>query len=119
MEQHTEYVYDLRFYDSDRKNNHGVKGATKIIAQQISNGNRSEIKVKFIGNLEIKVGQDNPEEIGSSIPTSQGEEQMPEIQPEQNDELLNDLEKLEEEQGETGQEKQDEIQEELQPEPKK
>ncbi|CAI2192967.1 18401_t:CDS:2, partial [Funneliformis geosporum] len=50
--------------NSDHKNTHGVKGANKIIAEQIAEGNRSTIKVRFIGELEIRQGQDDPNEIG-------------------------------------------------------
>ena len=115
MDEYTTYVYDLNFFSSDHKNTHGVKGANKIVAEQISEGNRSAIKVRFIGELEIRQGQDDPNEIGSSLPGGTEIEEVPEIEKENNDELLNDLEKQDEEEGEQGQEKQPE--EELEPEP--
>jgi len=117
MDEYAVYVYDLRFYSSDHKNTHGVKGATKIVAEQIAEGNRSKIKVLFVGDLEIRQAQDDPNEIGTSLPGGTEEEEMPEIEPENNDELLNDLEKQVEEEGEQDQEKEEEIQEELEPEP--
>jgi len=117
MDEYAVYVYDLNFYSSDHKNTHGVKGATKIVAEQIAEGNRSTIKVRFIGELEIRQGQDDPNEIGTSLPGGTEVEETPEQQPEKNDDLLNDLEKQEEEEGEKGNEKQDEIQDELEPEP--
>src|SRR5690349_21267571 len=117
MDEYAVYVYDLNFFSSDHKNTHGVKGATKIVAEQISEGNRSAIKVRFIGELEIRQAQDDPNEIGSSLPGGTEVEEMLEIEKENNDDLLNNLEKQEEEQGEGSQEKQDEIQDELEPEP--
>jgi hypothetical protein len=115
MDEYATYVYDLKFFSSDHKNTHGVKGATKIVAEQIAEGNRSAIKVRFIGNLEIKKGQDDPNEIGSSLPMSGGTEQMPVIPAEKNDEFIDTLEKINQPEAEKQQE--DEIQDELQPEP--
>src|SRR2546421_10096241 len=98
MNEYAVYVYDLNFYSSDHKNTHGVKGATKIIAEQIAEGNRSAIKVRFIGELEITQAQDDPNEIGTNLPGGGSDmEEIPEQVPEQNDDLLNDLEKQDEE----------------------
>ncbi|RPB18022.1 hypothetical protein L211DRAFT_871928 [Terfezia boudieri ATCC MYA-4762] len=117
MDEYAEYVYDLHFYSSDRTNTRGVKGATKIVAEQVAEGNRSAIKVRFIGELEIKKGQDDPKEIGTSLPGSGGTEQMPEIQAENNDEALNDLEKTNQPEAEQTSEQDRELLDELQKQP--
>lgn len=121
MDEYATYVYDLKFFSSDHKNTHGVKGATKIVAEQIAEGNRSAIKVRFIGNLEIKKGQDDPNEIGSTLTGTGGAEQMPEIPAEKNDEFIDGLEKINQPEAEQQieDEIQDELQEELQTEPQK
>ena len=115
MDEYAAYVYDLNFFSSDHKNTNGVKGTTKIVAKQIAEGNRSAIKVRFIGELEIRQGQDDPNEIGTSVPFGTEPEEIPEIEPENNNELLNNLEKQEEPEAEQGQEKNPE--EEQEPEP--
>ncbi|RIA83255.1 hypothetical protein C1645_834079 [Glomus cerebriforme] len=116
MDEYAIYVYDLHFFSSNRSNTAGVKGATKIIAEQHSEGNKSEIKVRFIGELEIQQAQDDPNEIGQTVPTGGTElDNIPEQEPETNDDLINDIEKQEEAEGEEQQEKQPE--EELEPEP--
>jgi|ERR1044072_1596335 outer membrane biosynthesis protein TonB len=116
MDEYATYIYDLHFFSSDHKNTAGVKGATKIIAEQISEGNKSEIKVRFVGELEILQVQDDPNEIGQPLPGGGSElDNIPEQEPEQNDDVLNQIEKQEEAEGEQGQEKQPE--EELEPEP--
>src|SRR4051812_8994331 len=109
MDEYATYVYDLHFFSSDHANTAGVKGATKIVAEQIAEGNRSMIKVRFIGELEILQVQDDPNEIEQSVPTGGTElDNIPEQEPEQNDDILNDVEKQEEAEAEQGQEKQPE-----------
>jgi hypothetical protein len=116
MDEYAIYEYDLHFYSSNRNNTAGIKGAKKIIAQQISEGDKSEIKVRFIGELEIQKVQDDPNEIGQPLPGGGSElDEMPEIEKENNDNLVKDLEKQGEAEEEKGPEKQPE--EELEPEP--
>jgi hypothetical protein len=113
MDQYAKYNFELHFFSSNQ-NKDGIEGATKITAQKVDSGNTGEILLEFKGDLKITQARDDPNEVGSSIPTSGGTEQMPEIAEEKNDDLFDSLEKMNQPEAEEQNQQDKEILEEIQ-----